>query len=146
MGVASNPGPPLDAPPNPASCPNDVLASLEANLTRIDSSDDDPLVCGRTGRIVSRRVGLMDEASRSVCPVVDMAAEVSDGVERLPCRRRVVLHPQSPGGTPRSVQDNRFATLASGDTDGMPHVDAEPVPLPTWVDDESQRGHPRRRL
>ena len=29
------PGPPFDPPPNPASCPDDVLASLEADLTRI---------------------------------------------------------------------------------------------------------------
>ena len=105
----------------------------------------------------------MESASRSVCPVVDMAAEDSDGVERLPCRfsRRVVLHPQSPGGTQRSVQDrspemfmrgNRFAALAGGNTDTMPHKDVAvatqpaPVPLATWVDDESQRECPRRRL
>ena len=104
VGEASNAGPPF-APPNPAFCPDDVLASLEADLTWIDSSDDEPLARGATGRIVSRRVGSMESASRSVCPVVDMAVEDSDGVE----------------GTPRSVQDmspemsvlgNRFAALA----------------------------------
>ena len=59
----------------------------------LDSSDDEPLVRGATGRIVSRGVGLMESASRPVCPVVDMAAEDSDGVASLPCRfsRRVVL-------------------------------------------------------
>ena len=91
----------------------------------------------------------MESASSSVCPVVDMAAEDSDGVASLPNRfsRRVVLNPQSPGGTPRSVQDrspemsvrsNRFAALAT-DID-----DAVQVPSPTWVD-VSQQEHPRQR-
>ena len=41
---------------------------------------------------------------------------------------------------------------AVADTDAMPHVDVAvatqptPVPLATWVDDESQRGYPRRWL
>ena len=143
-------------------CPDDVLACLEADLTMLDSSDDEPLVRDTTGRIVSRRVGLMESASRSVCPVVDMAAEDSDGVASLPNRfsRRVVLHPQSSGGTPRSFQDrspemsvrsNRFAALAGAETDTMPDINdavtTQPVqvPLPTWVDDVPQEEHRQRR-
>ena len=128
VGEASNPSPPFDAPPNPALCPDDVLARLEADLTRIDSSDDEPLVRGATGRIVSRRVGLMESASRSVCPVVDMAAEDSHGVELLPCRfsRRVVLltrrHPTiCSGQVTRNVGAwQQIAALAGADTDAMP--------------------------
>ena len=56
MGETSNPGPPFVSPPNPAFCPDDVLASLEADLTRSDSDDE-------------RRVGLLESASHSVCPV-----------------------------------------------------------------------------
>ena len=59
-----------------------------------------------------------------------MAAEDSDGVANLPNRlpRRVVLHPQSSGGTPRSIQDrspemsvrsNRFTALATDIDDGV---------------------------
>ena len=61
---------------------------------------------GAAGRIVSLGDGLTESASRSVCPVVDMAAEDSDGVASLSCRfsRNVVLNPQSSGGTQRSVQ------------------------------------------
>ena len=154
VGEASNPGPPSVAPPISELCPDDVLASLEADLTMLDSSDDEPLVRDTTGRIVSRRVGLMESASSSVCPVVDMAAEDSDGVASLPNRfsRRVVLNPQSSGGTPRSVQDrspemsvrsNKFAALATDIDDA---VATEPVqgPSPTWVD-VSQQEYPRQR-
>ena len=44
VGEASNPGPPSVAPPISELCPDDVLASLEADLTRLDSSDDESLV------------------------------------------------------------------------------------------------------
>ena len=44
-GEASNPGPPSAAPPISELCPDDVLA----DLTMLDSSDDEPLVIPRVG-------------------------------------------------------------------------------------------------
>ena len=70
--------------------------SQEATLTRLDSSDEEPLLRPVSGRNVVRRVS---DAAES--PV-----QVS---------RRVVLAPLSPG-TPRSVQNcasNRFSILAA---------------------------------
>ena len=64
------------------------------------------------------------------------------------------------GGTPQSVQDrapemsvrgNRFAALAGAETDAMPDMNdavaTQPaqVPLPTWIDEESQGEYPRQR-
>ena len=57
--MASNPDPPFVAPPNSELCPDDVLASLEVDLTMLDSLDE-LLVRGATDRIISRGVGLME--------------------------------------------------------------------------------------
>ena len=46
VGEASNPGPPFVAPAISELCLEDVLASLEADLTMLDSSDNEPLVRG----------------------------------------------------------------------------------------------------
>ena len=143
---ASNPGPPSVAPPISELCPDDVLASLEADLTMLDSSDDEPLVRDTTGRIVSRRVGLMESASRSVCPVVDMAAE---GQSVKPFFQEGGVAPTVIRRNP-AVRSNRSA-MAGAETDTMPDIDdavvTQPVqvPLPTWVDDVSQEEYPRQR-
>ena len=54
MGEASNPG------PSKERSPSDILCRLETVLTRLDSSDEVPLVRLASGRNVARRVSVMD--------------------------------------------------------------------------------------
>ena len=110
MGEASNPGPSGDR------SPSDILCRLETVLTRLDSSDEEPLVRFTSGRNVARRVSGTDH---SIPP--------SPGVHARRPSRRVVLAPQS-----QLVQDhssNRFAVLESSNQEGaLGHVDSETVP------------------
>ena len=110
MGEASNPGPSRDR------SPSDILCRLETVLTRLDSSDEEPLVRFTSGRNVARRVSGTDH---SIPP--------SPGVHARRPSRRVVLAPQS-----QLVQDhssNRFAVLESTNQEGaLGHVDSETVP------------------
>ena len=97
VGEASNPGPARQRGPE------EILNELEATLTRLDSSDEEPLLRPVSGRNVVRRVS--DAVERSIGDPVQVS-------------RRVVLAPQSPG-TPRSVQNcasNRFSILAADST------------------------------
>ena len=122
------------------------------------SSDEEVLVRSNRGRhVVPRTDGESVPATQA--HVVD-ALEEDLGRGHAPFSRRVVLHPQSSGGTPRSVQDrspdmsmggNRFAALAGAETVSMPDMDdavaTQPaqVPLPTCVDEEPQEEYPRQR-
>ena len=97
MGEASNPGPARQRGPE------EILNELEATLTRLDSSDEEPLLRPVSGRNVVRRVS--DAVERCIGDPVQVS-------------RRVVLAPQSPG-TPRSVQNcasNKFSILAADST------------------------------
>ena len=95
MGEASNPGPARQRGPE------EIHIELETTLTRLDSSDEERLMRPVSGRNVVRRVS--DAAERSIGDLVHVS-------------RRVVLAPQSPGRTPRSVQNCasiRFSILAA---------------------------------
>ena len=103
MGEATNPGPARER------SPEDILSNLEADLTRLDSSDEEPLARPMLGRNVVRRVSVADD---TMLPRTDAAARSIGDAFRF--SRRVVLVSQS-AGTPQSVQDrssNRFAILA----------------------------------
>ena len=65
VGEASHPGP-LD------HTPEDILSDLEAVLTRINSSDEEPLVRPTTGRHVIRKVH--EEQSRFMVPADEPTA------------------------------------------------------------------------
>ena len=146
-------------------------------ITQVDaSSDEEVLVRSNRGRhVVPRTDGelpvtvpasqtALNEVGRWVSEQVPL--HVVDALEedldrgQAPFSRRVVLHPQSSGGTPRSVQDrspemsmrgNSFAALAGAETVAMPDMDdavaTQPaqVPLPTWVDEEPLGEYPRQR-
>ena len=95
VGEASNPGPSRER------SPSDILCRLETVLTKLDSSDEEPLVRLASGRNVARRVSVTDHTIPP-SPYVVHARRLS---------RRVVLAPRS-----RLFQDhssNKFAVLES---------------------------------
>ena len=83
MGEATNPGPARERSP-------EELSDLEADLTRLDSSDEEPLARPMLGRNVMRRVSVADD---TMLPRTDVAARSIGDAFRF--SRRVVLVPQS---------------------------------------------------
>ena len=130
---------------HPTVCPIESSILSRRHTREFGSRFDlDRFVGQRTSGARSDRLDRLaqsrsENASHSLCPVVDMVVEDSDGVEA----------PHVQDMSPEMlVLGNRFAALACKCN---AHVDAvatqpAPVPLATWVDGESQREHPRLRL
>ena len=136
VGEATNPGPARERSLARERSPEAILSDLEADLTRLDSSDEEPLARPMLGRNVVRRVSVADDT----LPHTDAAARSIGDAFRF--SRRVVLVPQS-AGTPQSVQDrssNRFAILAPDPNHedlsvSASNVGSQTFPAATLLDD-----------